>query len=160
MSLFQFGLKRVNSTVSQVEQPPPPISSHVPELRETSLSAEEHASVVLAVSDLSDPDVQSNKHQRRGKYSVFTDKDRAKIGKYASEHGNKRARKWFSKEFPNLHESTIRNFKRSYLAMLKEESKKVNPEVISSLPCKSRGRPPLIVRVRWQINSSFMSSQK
>ena len=147
MSLFQFGLKRVNSTVSQVEQPPQPVPSHVPELHETSLSAEEHASVVLAVSDLSDPAVQSNKRQRRGKYSVFTDKDRAKIGKYASEHGNERARKWFSKEFPNLHESTIRNFKRRYLTTLKEESKKVNPEVISSLPCKSRGRPPLLLEL-------------
>ena len=108
------------------------------------MQSQEHASVVLAVSDLSDPDVQSNKRQRRGKYSVFTDKDRAKIGKYASEHGNERARKWFSKEFPNLHESTIRNLN---LAMLKEESKKVNPEVISSLPCKSRGRPPLLLEL-------------
>ena len=85
--------KRVNSTVSQVEQVPLPLPSHVPEHHETSLStmrlnAEDYASVVLAVSDLSDPDVQSNKRRRRGKYSVFINEDRAKIGKYAKELDN------------------------------------------------------------------------
>ena len=53
----------------------------------------------------------------------------------------------FSKEFPNLHESTIRNLKRSYFFMLKEESKKVKPVVISFLPSKSRGTPPLLLEL-------------
>ena len=66
----------------------------------------------------------------------------------------------FSKEFPNLHESTIRNLKRSYFFMLKEESKKVKPVVISFLPSKSMGHATTIVRVRWQINSSFKTNQK
>ena len=39
---------------------------------------------------------------------------RAKIGKYVAENGNEKARKHFSKDFPNLKESTIKNFKKKF----------------------------------------------
>lgn len=145
MSLLQFGFERISST-TQVEQSLPEVPSHFPELHETDLGVEEHTNVLLAVSDLADPCSSSSiKRKNRGKYAIYTDEDRAKIGKYASEHGNERARKIFIKVFLNLHESTVRNFKKRYLAKLKEEHEKANPEVISSLPVKKRGRPQLLL---------------
>lgn len=145
MSLLQFGFERIGST-TQVEQSLPEVPSHFPQLHETDLSVEEHTNVLSAVSDLADPcSSSSSKRQKRGKYAIYTDEDRAKIGKYASEHGNERARKRFIKVFPKLHESTVRNFKKRYLAKLKEEHKKANPEVIYSLPVNKQGRPPLLL---------------
>lgn len=88
---------------------------------------------------LADPQVTSNKCQKRGKYFAYTDEDRAKIAKYTVETGIESACKGFREQFPNLNESTIRNFKKLYLAKLKAESKKENPEVISVLPVKTGG---------------------
>ena len=69
---------------------------------------------------------------------------RAKIGKYAAENGNEKARKHFSKDFPNLKESTIRNFKKKYYIKLAEACKDGNTEVIC-IPSEVRGRPPVLM---------------
>ena len=39
---------------------------------------------------------------------------KADIVKYAAENGNKRALKHFEKDFPELNESTIQNFRNKY----------------------------------------------
>ena len=78
---------------------------------------------------------------------MYADKDRARIGRYACENGNERARKRFLSEFPSLTESTIRNFKKLYWTKLKEESKKAAPEVISTLSVQRRGRPPYMLEL-------------
>ena len=69
---------------------------------------------------------------------------RAKIGKYAAENGNEKARKHFSKDFPDLKESTIRNFKKKYNIKLAETHKAGNTEVIC-IPSKVCGRPPILM---------------
>jgi hypothetical protein len=46
---------------------------------------------------------------------VYSDEDRARIGRYASVNGYESARKHFLGEYPKLAESTIRNFKKMYL---------------------------------------------
>ena len=71
---------------------------------------------------------------------------RAKIGKYAAENGNEKARKHFSKDFPDLKESTIRNFKKKYYVKLAEARKRKagNTEVIC-IPSEVRGRPPILM---------------
>ena len=43
---------------------------------------------------------------------MYSAEDRARIGKYALENGNETARVHFLKKFPNLRESTVRNFKK------------------------------------------------
>uniref|UniRef100_A0A8W8I520 Protein kinase domain-containing protein n=1 Tax=Magallana gigas TaxID=29159 RepID=A0A8W8I520_MAGGI len=48
---------------------------------------------------------------KRGKYTKYTDSDRAAIGRYASENGTPKALKKFSSDFPGLSECTVRNFK-------------------------------------------------
>ena len=86
----------------------PPVPSHIPELGESpGLNVEEHAKVAAAVSSLADPAVLSNKRKSRGKYSVYTPEAHAKIGKYALQNGNERARQKFLTEFPKLSESTV-----------------------------------------------------
>ena len=68
----------------------------------------------------------------------------AKIGKCAAENGNEKARKHFSKNFPDLKESTIRNFKKKYYAKLAEARKAGNTEVIC-IPSEVRGRLPILM---------------
>ena len=84
---------------------------------------------------------KENRSKKRGPYTVFTARERAKIGKYAAEHGVAAARRWYlAQEGIKLNESTIRGFKRRYL---QELSKK--PDVpISALYLKKRGRPVLL----------------
>ena len=88
MPLLQYGFKQwlSSSSTSQTEELSVP--SHMPQLHKSGLSIEEHRNFALAVSDIADPQVTSNKHQKRGKYSVYTDEDQAKIAKYALENGN------------------------------------------------------------------------
>lgn len=133
MSLFQYGGKRIGSTSqSQSKDVQQSVPSHLPQHHESGLSIEEHANIATSISDLSDPHPPA-KRKKRGKYVVYSDKDRARIGRYASENGNERARRHFLSEFPTLTESTIRNFKRLYLNKLKEVSKKDIPEVITQV---------------------------
>ena len=65
------------------------------------------------------------------------------VGKYAAENGNENARQHFSKDFPDLKESTIRNFKKKYYVKLAEARKAGNTEVIC-IPSEVRGRPPIL----------------
>ena len=76
-----------------------------------------------------------------GERSLYTEQDRAKIGKYAAENGNKLARRKFAEAFPNLKESSVRNFKKLYLQKL---DAKRNEQSITSLAVKARGRPPIL----------------
>ena len=51
---------------------------------------------------------------KRGKYSSWTAKDRAEIGKFAHVHGNKATKSHFLSRYPELTRQTIDNFKRYY----------------------------------------------
>ena len=73
---------------------------------------------------------------------------RAKIGKYAAENGNEKARKHFTKDFPELKESAIRNFEKKYYVKLAEARKAGNTEVICILS-EVRGRPPILESLRF-----------
>ncbi len=115
MALFQYGFKPSSSSSSSTflneKEHPVSVPSHLPQHSESGSSVAEHANVTAAVSELANP----YKKQKRGKYAVYTDEDRAQIGKYAAQNGNERARKHFSTSFPSLTESTVRNFKSNKL---------------------------------------------
>ncbi|CAH3151308.1 unnamed protein product, partial [Porites lobata] len=74
--------------------------------------------VAAAVVDLARPQ-PSQSRSKRSKYVQYSGEDRAKIAKYSCEHGNTKALQHFSKEYPNLKESTLRNFKKAYQDKLK-----------------------------------------
>ena len=102
MSLLQFGFLRVSNST--------PGCSHIPTLEESGLGAVEYESAVSSVSNLSDPTATNKKRRQQGIYTNYTVSNRAKIGKYALENGNLRAINHFSAEFPDLKQSTVRNF--------------------------------------------------
>ena len=69
--------------------------------------------------------MQAEQPRKRKPYTVFTDEQRAAIGKYASEHGNAAAVKKFKAniEGGQLGESTVRLFKKHYFEELKAKHK-------------------------------------
>ena len=81
--------------------------------------------------------------KRRRKYVTYKDTERAKIGKYASEHGTTRACKYFSHLWKkDLPETTVRRFKDEYLKQLAKE--KHTGKSVEALPTKRKGRPLLV----------------
>ena len=67
MSLFQFGLVCVSSTsqASNSEaEVPVAVPSHIPEQEESGLNIEEHAFVLEATADLTNPSVSTSNRKR------------------------------------------------------------------------------------------------
>ena len=80
----------------------------------------------------------SSGRRKRKAYAVYTDEDRARIGRFAAENNNASALKRFRGDFPDLSESTVRGFKSKYLAATK---KMQTGEIVTSIPSQKRGRP-------------------
>ena len=55
--------------------------------------------------------IEAARGKMRKRYALFTDKERARIGRYAAENGNSAALKKFRSDVPDLGESTVRFFK-------------------------------------------------
>ena len=83
----------------------------MPDHMKSGLGEVEYTNVIASMSSLADPQLPM-KRKSQGKYFEYTDEDRAKIGKYACEHGNKKARRHFLGKIPKLSESSVRNFKK------------------------------------------------
>ena len=82
------------------------------------------------------------KRGKRGSYVHYDEETRAKIARYAVEHGNKAAISKFSVELGKpLAESTVRNMKKSWYLKLREEP---DPDKITCLPRANRGRPLML----------------
>ena len=134
MSLFQFGVRRA-SAASQ-DQPSQDHSSeslptHMQNLEESGLGRVEFEHTLESgVGSL-----------------AYTAEQRASIGKYALENGNERARRHFSSLFPNMSESTVRNFKKAYTEKLQQERKQPYPQPVVQIPAQPRGRPPLLLEL-------------
>ena len=144
MSLFQFGFtKTVNSTSGNGTAVSVTAPRHMPDQLESGLGKAEYANVVASVSTLADPELV-RKRKSKGKYYQYTDEDRAKIGRYACEHGNEKARRRFLNQKPKLSESTVRNFKKRYQTKMREEQKKDHPQPVTKVTSQPRGRPLLM----------------
>ena len=149
MSLFQFGfsLRR--------EEPSPEdlveveiLKSHILRQEDTNLGVVEHRETTAAVVNLSRAAKisQRNQHPKRksGKYFQYSGEDRAKIGKFASENGNKKTLECFAEEFPSLKESTVRTFKKAFREQLSAQTREGNVQLVTSLETQKRGRPPFL----------------
>ena len=98
MSLFQFGFRPVlNNTTTA------PDTTNLPTIRESGLGTIEYDAVTQAheVAPHDEPPVK-RRRSSIGNYTSYKAANRAKIGKYALENGNERARKHFLQEFPKL----------------------------------------------------------
>ena len=84
-------------------------------------------------------DTQLDKGKKRGVYQKLSSKEKAAIGKYASEYGVASAVRRYKDK--NLKESTVRDWRNSYQKELAERSKmaKIGEEVcVDALPGKKR----------------------
>ena len=89
----------------------------------------------------------SKQKKLRGKYLSFSSEEKATIGRYASEHGVAKAMKHFKDK--GAKESSVQDWMKVYERELRicDKIKNASPGVpvtVTTLPKKSRGRPPLI----------------
>ena len=78
--------------------------------------------------------------------SSYTAVQRYRIDKYASENGSTNAARKFQKDFPSLKESTVREFRKKYQKMLKE-NKNENQSPKKALELEKQGRPLMLGNV-------------
>ena len=79
--------------------------------------------------------------RKRKQYATYTDEDRGRIGRYAVENGNIAALKCFKSEHKDLVESTVRSFKKKYLAAVAEKRAAQDYMEVLAIPSLKRGRP-------------------
>ena len=152
MSLFQFGFSLSREEPSPEDSVEVEIlESHIPMQEDTNLGVVEHRETAAAVVNLSRPAEisQPNQHpkRKRGKYFQYNGEDRVKIGKFASENGNKKTLERFIEEFPGLKESTVRAFKKAFREELSAQTRQGNVQLVTSLETQKRGRPPFLLEL-------------
>ena len=80
--------------------------------------------------------------RKRRSYYHYSDEDRAKIAKFACEHGLTATSKRFTKELDHtVAVTTVQTFRDTYLRQVKAG---VDPAKIVTKPCRRRGRPFLL----------------
>ena len=95
--------------------------------------------------EISRVDDNTEKSKKRGNYQKLSPEEKARVGKYACEHGMAAALRHF-KEM-GLKETSVRDWRNAYQKIVNEKSKdaKVGEAiVIKTLPGKKRGRPPIL----------------
>ena len=107
----------------------------MPSMEDTGLGVVSDEVVVSAVRAVTLP--------IRTTYRKYSLRDRYIIGKYANETGSTAAVRKFRSKFPNLNESSAREFRKKYLDELKSASKNNRSPQKSILPLP-RGRPLLL----------------
>ena len=152
MSLFQFGFSLSREEPSPEDSVEVEIlESHIPRQEDTNLGVVEHRETAAAVVNLSRPAEisQPNQHpkRKRGKYFQYSGEDHVKIGKFASENGNKKTLERFIEEFPGLKESTVRAFKKAFREELSAQTRQGNVQLVTSLETQKHGRPPFLLEL-------------
>ena len=64
--------------------------------------------------------IVSHNSKKRGHYEKYTPEQKAMIGKRAAEHGVVAAIWYYIKDFPNLKENTVRDWRNAYRLELKK----------------------------------------
>ena len=90
-----------------------------------------------AVSELEVGDSKSGR--KRGSYTTYSPKDKAKVGNYALQHGVSSTLHHFKKDYPNLKWSTVNDWKE---IIKKKEQNKV--AIVTELQGKKRGCPSIL----------------
>ena len=123
---------------------PKKVSHFIPALEDSRLGRVEYDNVSASVSELANPTPAAKKGKTRGRYTHYSAEDRASIGRYALENGNEKARQYFLVKFPNLKESTIRNFKKAYKERMDCQQKQLHSQPVTKIMAQPRGRPPIL----------------
>jgi transposase-like protein len=80
----------------------------------------------------------------RGPYTKYTAEQRAQIGKRAAEEGVASTVRYFANKYPNLKESTVRDWRNAYRYDLKKRRSAGDDTAVKELTAKKTGRPLLI----------------
>ena len=83
-------------------------------------------------------EIAQKKSKRKTSYQNYSEEDRFKIGKYASENGATAANKKFKNSYPDMKESTVRGFKSNYDEERKKAKRQSRP-MTKALPEKKEG---------------------
>ena len=91
-------------------------------------------------------------------YIKWTDNDRYRIGKYASQNGIATAVRHFKNDFPDLNESTARGFKKRVEDDLKLGAR-TGIDPLQAIPqyTEPTGRPPMLGALDKQVQSYLRS---
>ena len=81
-------------------------------------------------------EIAQQKSKRKTSYQKYSEEDRFKFGKYASENGASGAVRKLKNSYPDLKESTVRGFKSNYEEELKKAKRKSRP-MTKALPEKN-----------------------
>ena len=82
-------------------------------------------------------EIAQKKSKRKTSYQKYSEEDRFKIGKDASENGATAAVRKFKNSYPDMEESTARGFKSNYEEELKKAKRK-SRAMTKALPEKKR----------------------
>ena len=101
-------------------------------------------SAAVQTSSNASPSDPKRRPSTRESYIKLTPEQKAIIGRRAAGHGVTAAIRYFSKRYDDLplKEPTVRRLKNTYLSELKRQ--RTEPEDITELPPKKRGRPLLL----------------
>ena len=83
-------------------------------------------------------EIAQKKSKRKTSHQKYSEEDRFKIGKYASENGATAAVRKFKNSYPDMKESTVRGFKSNYEEELKKARRQSRP-MTKALPEKKEG---------------------
>ena len=140
MSLFQCGFRRISRSENrEAEQQSTVIPSHLPSVEESGLGRLEYDEVVA--NCVPDPSPAKRKGVSRGEYIQCTQQKAMRKEENMPWRMVTKELIHFKSQFPNLKESTIRNFIKTYKEQLKTTAQ------VTALPTMPRGRPPLLLEL-------------
>ena len=133
MSILQY-YKRVSEPL--MPNPNGPLSTRIPS---SAIAAANKEVAEMAAN------VKTGQSSKRGSYHRYTPKQRAEIGKYASENGVQAARARYSRKLEiAIHESTVRKFRGLYTKELMKRRDENSSTSITEFNLQKRGRPLLL----------------
>ena len=110
------------------------MASLLPISAETGLRQVENSAIVSVVE---------NVEKKRKPQCKYTDSDRYKIARYASQHGPCRAAAHYKKIYPTIRVSTVREFLKKYIKQL-DAAKRSNTSPEKRIVNLERGRPLMV----------------
>ena len=113
---------------------------------------------VIDVDSIEKDIERSKAKKKRANYIKWTDNDRYRIGKYASQNGIAAAVRHFKNDFPDLNESTARGFKKRVEDDLKLGAR-TGIDPLQAIPryTEPTGRPPMLGALDKQVQSYLRS---
>ena len=89
--------------------------------------------------------IQVRERRKRGAYNRYSPRDRADIGRYASQHGVAAAARFFSRKLKRtVRETTVRSMKAAYAEETLRKRRGGPGGDVTVLPLQKRGRPVLL----------------